>query len=265
MQECVSCKRKKEIAARGLCRACYQRWYKTGSTEYARWGKRSKCQINGCDGDVVSHGLCDLHRKRLERHGHIEETRPVSWGSIENDPLVNQWRLLRRHKGRHPVVPEWNDFLQFALDIGERPSLKHKLFVADDSKPIGPDNFVWKRSIAEKVEGEDEKTYQARRQRVFRALSPENSRGYTLKCLFGLSRDDYKAMHAKQDGKCAICLREETSSIRGKTISLCVDHCHVTGAVRGLLCTKCNPALGAFDDNIETLRRAIAYLERHQK
>ncbi len=43
---------------------------------------------------------------------------------------------------------------------------------------------------------------------------------------------------------------------------LCLDHCHGTGAFRGWLCDRCNRGLGFFDDNIEGLKRAIAYLKR---
>jgi len=44
--------------------------------------------------------------------------------------------------------------------------------------------------------------------------------------------------------------------------SLCVDHCHVTGRVRGLLCTGCNHAIGQVKDRPEVLRKLASYLER---
>ena len=44
-----------------------------------------------------------------------------------------------------------------------------------------------------------------------------------------------------------------------------IDHCHETGKVRGLLCSKCNIALGNFDDDIETLKRAISYLSLSER
>lgn len=64
-----------------------------------------------------------------------------------------------------------------------------------------------------------------------------------------------------QDYACAICgemedkLRED-----GTEQPLSVDHCHVSGRVRGLLCHRCNTALGLFRDDPEVLKRAIEYL-----
>jgi Recombination endonuclease VII len=61
-------------------------------------------------------------------------------------------------------------------------------------------------------------------------------------------------MVAKQNGLCAICKRKPAKK-------LCVDHCHATGIVRGLLCRKCNTGLGCYEDNPTFLRSATAYLE----
>jgi hypothetical protein len=65
--------------------------------------------------------------------------------------------------------------------------------------------------------------------------------------------------------RCAICDQPEGAidPHSKKPRKLAVDHNHVTGAVRALLCTNCNTGLGRFDDSRELLRRAIAYLEKH--
>lgn len=57
---------------------------------------------------------------------------------------------------------------------------------------------------------------------------------------------------------CKICGKQHDSSKkRGR---LYVDHCHLTGEVRGLLCGACNSAIGYFEDNTGLLEKAIAYL-----
>ena len=66
-----------------------------------------------------------------------------------------------------------------------------------------------------------------------------------------------------QDGKCAICKRKELARayVTKKVRALAVDHCHITGNVRGLLCRACNLGIGHFEDNLEFLKEAVKYLE----
>lgn len=82
---------------------------------------------------------------------------------------------------------------------------------------------------------------------------------------YGLTQADVDAMLASQGGGCAICgLAEKKADSRsGKTVEICVDHNHETGKVRGLLCDQCNRGIGLLGDSVETLRAALAYLERH--
>lgn len=70
---------------------------------------------------------------------------------------------------------------------------------------------------------------------------------------YGVSPELYSAMRVAQDGLCAICYASG---------NLVVDHCHESGAVRALLCPRCNVALGWMDDTPERLRAAADYLER---
>ncbi|MBX9682128.1 MAG: endonuclease VII domain-containing protein [Gemmataceae bacterium] len=83
-----------------------------------------------------------------------------------------------------------------------------------------------------------------------------------LKAKYGITKDQYLEMHASQDGKCAICGRSEQQFWRGERLQLCVDHCHKTGKIRGLLCKRCNIGLGHLDDSVDFLNNAITYLQR---
>lgn len=74
------------------------------------------------------------------------------------------------------------------------------------------------------------------------------------KARYGLTPDRFLELMDQQEQKCAICGTEITERLA------CVDHCHTTGAVRGLLCRSCNFGLGHFRDNPELLLAAVAYL-----
>lgn len=74
---------------------------------------------------------------------------------------------------------------------------------------------------------------------------------------YGISRDEYVSLLAAQGGACAIC---RSPDFRGRTP--CVDHDHETGAVRGILCDRCNTGLGYFDDVEAGIAQALDYLRR---
>ncbi|MGD9749781.1 MAG: endonuclease VII domain-containing protein [Acidimicrobiia bacterium] len=73
---------------------------------------------------------------------------------------------------------------------------------------------------------------------------------------YGLTREELNLLLAQHD-VCAIC----GTAAWGKKGPQ-VDHCHATGAVRGVLCTSCNNGLGRFKDDPERLESAAAYLRR---
>lgn len=75
--------------------------------------------------------------------------------------------------------------------------------------------------------------------------------------------DHYKVLFDLQSGRCAICGTDSGSNGRGD--KLAVDHCHDSGNIRGLLCHRCNTALGLFRDKIEILEAASAYLTTASK
>lgn len=86
----------------------------------------------------------------------------------------------------------------------------------------------------------------------------EPYRFQVLRRKYGLSPQDYTKLLEAQGGKCAICGRADPG--RGKEWP--VDHDHNTGAVRGLLCWKCNSALGMLRDSPELCEAAARYLRR---
>lgn len=95
----------------------------------------------------------------------------------------------------------------------------------------------------------------------------ERNPGYRYKVhlrkAYGLSWDEYMAMHTSQMGMCAICKGPQTSTYKGRIRWLSVDHDHKAGKVRGLLCFHCNAGLGHFLDDAARVRSALSYLEAH--
>lgn len=79
----------------------------------------------------------------------------------------------------------------------------------------------------------------------------EKARINWLKTQYGLTKENYIELCHQQDNKCAIC---------SDSNKLVVDHDHITGKIRGLLCQACNGAIGKLGDNVEGVMRAVKYL-----
>ena len=74
---------------------------------------------------------------------------------------------------------------------------------------------------------------------------------------YGLNRDDYLGLIARQNGACPIC----GGDLDPWSADTCVDHCHVSGAVRGVLHDKCNRLLSCAEDSVDRLSSAMQYLQ----
>lgn len=81
---------------------------------------------------------------------------------------------------------------------------------------------------------------------------------------YGISMKDYQHLLELQNGVCAICKTTETIGRGGQQTRLVVDHNHQTGQLRGLLCHKCNKALGQLNDNADLFDAAANYLRHHE-
>jgi len=77
-----------------------------------------------------------------------------------------------------------------------------------------------------------------------------------LKRKFGLTVEQYDELLRQQNGVCKICFKINPDESR-----LAVDHNHITGEIRGLLCINCNKGIGHFMDNIALLEEAKRYVE----
>lgn len=263
---CGFCGEEKEIRSHGLCANCYSRKLKNGTPEYQR--VRHICEVEGCDSIVVSHNLCGKHYSRWKRHGHTKQTRPVGWGSKEKHPLKYTYDHYVRRNNRYEVCEEWkNDFWVFVKDIGERPSKDHRIKRIDEKLPLSKINFVWELPLISNPNTKSTKETRAKYAKEYRKLNERKVRSSSLKKSFGITLDQYESMAEKQKYRCAICGEEEktVNSFNGKKNNLSVDHCHSTGKIRGLLCSRCNTAIGYFNDSIPVIEKAIRYIKYHEK
>lgn len=72
---------------------------------------------------------------------------------------------------------------------------------------------------------------------------------------YNLTLDQFNDMIQNQNGKCGICNKELGDRF-------CIDHCHSTGAVRGLLCHSCNSGIGLLGDTSSAVQKALDYLKK---
>src|ERR1700731_315226 len=82
-------------------------------------------------------------------------------------------------------------------------------------------------------------------------------REYNLRRNFGISESEYQILLKRQNGTCVFCSR--TTSAKGRRLA--VDHDHITGKVRGLLCGPHNRAIGMLGDTIEGIQKVLDYLK----
>lgn len=121
----------------------------------------------------------------------------------------------------------------------ERKRRSNKAWVQKNIESVAEKQKLWRDANKEKVS--------------------ESGRRATRKILYsryGLTMDDYESILASQKGVCAIC------GMPPGRRPLSVDHCHDTGAVRGLLCHSCNTGIGFLKDSVDLLKKAAKYLNK---
>jgi hypothetical protein len=94
--------------------------------------------------------------------------------------------------------------------------------------------------------------------KVYNKTHKERLRKQSREYRYGVTPEMYEGLSREQSGRCAICRQ---SPIRRH---LAVDHCHDTGVIRGLLCHRCNTAIGLLRNDAAKCRHAAEYLEKGQ-
>ncbi len=118
----------------------------------------------------------------------------------------------------------------------------------------------WRLANPEKYKAQRDRANQRRKERGYYEKNADTIFENYLKRTYKIDLNKYNSLLSEQSGVCAVCKNE---CVTGK--KLAVDHNHDTGEVRGLLCAKCNRGIGNFNDNLDRLKSAVLYLEKHSE
>lgn len=237
------------------------------------------CEVDDCNNLVHSKNLCQKHYRRLQKHGNasVVKVKGRKEGSTDHRKLDADEKVRRALERRgnwgshcingHELVPEnVYTYPASAAYPGKRVCKVCRMNTQRLYKGLEPLEReiigVWNKNKTHCAQGHqfnEENTY----------LKPEGSRGCkicmysaatksSLMIRYGITSEDKLFMYEEQNGKCAVCYEPFKTTTSGA-----VDHDHVTGAVRGLLCANCNNGLGRFKDNSTLLRQAADYIERY--
>ena len=132
----------------------------------------------------------------------------------------------------------------------------------------------WRAKNAEKIRAQTRARYAANpeyhkakaRKHIlnYRKNNPNANRNKHYKKRYGITVEEYESMAKAQNYLCAICERPETKLRKDGTVMiLSVDHDHLTGQVRDLLCSKCNILLGFLETGNVTFSQLIHYIKKH--
>lgn len=217
----------------------------------------SKCALEGCHSPIKTRGYCGAHYQKLRKLGAIKTHSQViaEKGKMTDHKYYQRWS---KNKSLGILCERWQDFWCYVDDVGDSNGCT-KMLRLQETELFGPDNFKW----AEELSGILKNRYY---QREYRKASSNYKNKIYLR-QYGISFEEYQEMFRRQNGRCAICGEEERRLVRKgleEKRALAVDHCHKTGKIRALLCSDCNPSLGGFKDNIQTLLNAIEYLRKYE-
>lgn len=129
---------------------------------------------------------------------------------------------------------------------------------------------IYKEKNKEKIKSWNKQFYQRNKERLLDKQREYNKkhlreintykRTYYRYKRYGIDKSTFDHMFELQQGKCFIC--ETSFDLDNKNTSPHIDHSHITGKVRHLLCMKCNLGIGNFQERPDLLVKASEYLQK---
>lgn len=198
---------------------------------------------------------CKEENTRRIKRAYYERNRKEVIERSRNYRLANPEKQLESyHRNKHR-------YRENMLEYGRKYRVENKEKIQSYQREYEkrPER---KRKMEEYRSDPDNKERSRESGRKYRKRNPRVCKNAHLKRKYGITIEDYDKMLEDQGGVCKICSNPETEvdKKKGKLKDLAVDHCHITGKVRGLLCGRCNKALGKFKDDPELIRSALNYL-----
>ncbi len=188
--------------------------------------KSKTCSIDGCERNHKAHGLCGTHLYRRDK-------------GLPMDGPVRQYE--------HERICKIDGCEKSRVDGGDGQHCQmHRRRVIRRGDPGSAE-----RQRAPFGEADWDKPNVRRRKKLLDG--------------YGLTADEYNRLLAKQKGRCAVCGGSSNSSRASSDLSFCVDHDHITGQVRGLLCGSCNRAIGMLKDDPAIIEAAAQYVRSHRQ
>lgn len=229
------------------------------------------CSVAECPRPARSKGLCAPHYQKLVRHG---TPTPDPAQLKKRGPKPDPTKPRSRHNPDNPTR--------------SRPKKKKEPKThCSNGHELTDDNVYWHSASKSKVcktcakvatrryreKNDPNKGRPKTHCRNGHLISPDNTITYgdqdrCLPCVrdasgrqrlkkYNLSAAEYQDLLAEQNGNCAIC-----GDFMGGGRNEHIDHDHVTGQVRGILCSQCNTAIGKFKDSPEIILKAAEYIMR---
>ena len=196
---------------------------------------------------------------------HVTNVTILNWLRRDGTPIYDGKTERSRAKQRVPKSPEQR--AKISASHLARWKAKAETETERVCRKCGLTKPVAEfRPIAHNVNGRlrvcmtCESTYQ-KRWRDSAEGWPEHMQAIARLERYGITIEQYDTLFAEQHGLCAIC-GEPQQAKRSSIRNLDVDHDHLTGQVRGLLCNHCNAAIAHAQHDPRILAAAIAYLER---
>ena len=206
------------------------------------------CAITDCNAPVSGRGYCQKHYQRLRRHGDPLALKINRTKSADLQPCKVDG-CQRYAEARGMCKSHWARWRKTG-DPGPAD------FLAAPRSPDDTHRSCSKCGLELPVEKfPSDPRYPEKRTSICFACKAVLDRSRALARRYGMTAKDYDDLLQQQGGKCAVC---------GSENRLCVDHCHQSTKVRGILCDRCNVALGAANDDPDVLRGLADYLDRHR-